>query len=246
MKSNILVLDTLSAMQRHADCVRKGKRFVTQGTVVLSKAMRLARRFDALYDVNVHRNTRSRRARRGEASGILIFYRLPRSDLNADAIDSDESDLRIGWSLLFSEGFTPALHAEKLRDALDPKTCLRIGPYDLVRRPRKGSPQPAFTFRMNKEYYERYRDRVIRSARGDMSETPSSLLRSLYSEPGFAAIRSQVGHIVALWRREFRRRQHGSVRFPALPKLRYVQRLRMSATPLTDLIGAVTKNCLRP
>ena len=61
---------------------------------------------------------------------------------------------------------------------------------------------------MIRVYYKAWRAGVIRFARGDPEELPVRVLAELYREPGFAGVRSQVGHICALYRREWRRR-HG-------------------------------------
>lgn len=230
MQEEPLVLDTLVAMQRHADAVRHGFRLFTSGTVPVTRALRLVRRFEALYEVNLHRNTRARRRQRGEGSALLFLYRLP------DCIES-EDPMQLGWTLLVSDGVSRARERELLLDAFDSRHPLTIGPYELVRMTRKGQGKPALTYRMTRPYYEAYREKVIRSARGDVHESAHALLKALYSEPGWASVRSAVGRIVALWRREFRHRRGKSERFPALPKLRYIQRLPTTATPLRTLLN---------
>jgi hypothetical protein len=89
---------------------------------------------------------------------------------------------------------------------------------------------------MTPECYETYRGRALRSARGDPREPSQQLFRDLYGQPGFAGIRSQVGLIVGLFRREFRRRHPRSVTAPSLPRLGYVQRLATTGIWLSDLL----------
>lgn len=88
---------------------------------------------------------------------------------------------------------------------------------------------------MTAEKYQAWRERVIAAARKPWLQADADIIRGLYSVPGFAGIRSRVGHLVSLWRREWRRRWKASNKFPETPKLRYVQRLRSEGTPLSRL-----------
>ena len=147
----------------------------------------------------------------------------------------DAAGEALGWSLLLTDGESPARHLEALRLATDVRTPLCVGPYELVRRSRPGQSHPAWTYRMTPECYETYRVRALRSARGDPREPSGQLLRDLYCQPGFAGVRSQVGRIVGLFRREFGRRHPRGVIAPSLPRLGYVQRLATTGTWLSDL-----------
>lgn len=236
MRKDVLVLDSVVAMQRLADCVRRGYHWHTSGVVPVGRAGALLAKFETLYAVNVHRNTRWRRRRRGIAAAVFQLYRLP--ETNGDTLGSpgDAAGEALGWSLLLTDGESPARHLEALRLATDVRTPLRIGPYELVRRSRRGQSHPAWTYRMTPECYETYRGRALRSARGDPREPSRELLRDLYGQPGFAGIRSQVGLIVGVFRREFRRRHRRGELLPALPRLGYVQRIPTTGTLLSDCI----------
>ncbi len=225
MPHDVQILETLFAMQRHSDFVRRGYHWWTGGTIEIGKALRLQRRFEALYEVNLHRNVRGRQRKQGVGVSLLLFYRPPTGMSVGNPMGPEEHLPRIGWTLLVSDGECVARHREVLRDALDPTTRLTIGSYELVRLSRSGQALPAWSYRMSRVYYEGWRDRVIRSARGDPAQVPHLVLGALYREPGFAGVRSQVGHVCALYRREWRRRRGGQEPFPGLPRLRYVQRL---------------------
>jgi hypothetical protein len=225
MRQDVQILETLFAMQRHSDFVRRGYHWWTGGIIEVGKALRLQRRFEALYEVNLHRNVRARQRKRGVGVPLLLFYRLPMVMSVGNQTGPEEHLPRIGWTLLVSDGECTARHREVLRDALDPASRLTIGPYELVRLSRSGQLAPAWSYRMSRAYCEAWRERVIRSARGDPAEVPHLVLGALYREPGFAGVRSQVGHVCALYRREWRRRRGGQQPFPGLPRLRYVQRL---------------------
>lgn len=88
---------------------------------------------------------------------------------------------------------------------------------------------------MASERYRKWRDRVVECARKPWLRAEADIIKRLYSVPGFASIRSQVGTLVGLWRREWKRRRRDSDPFPRLPPLRYVQRLRSVGTPLSVL-----------
>lgn len=238
MRREVQILDTLVAMQRHADYVRRGYRWWTAGAVELMRARRLVRRFKALYEVNLHRNTRRRRRKSGEGVALLLLYRLPGEPRYGQP---DAAPLHIGWTLLVTDGECDVRHREKLRDSTQDATRLMIGPYELVRLSRPGQCTAAWSYRMSRPYYQAWRERVIRSARGDPEELPGRVLAELYREPGFAGVRSQVGHICALYRREWRRRRRVRDAFPRLPRLAYVQRLPTTSTSLSELLNTATR-----
>jgi hypothetical protein len=194
--------------------------------------------------VNIHRNTRWRRRRRGVAAAVFHLYRQPgwRDDTRGSA--GDAAGEALGWSLLLTDGESPARHLEALRLATDVRTPLRIGPYELVRKSRPSQSHPAWTYRMTPDCYEAYRGRALRSARGDPREPQGLLLKDLYRHPGFAAIRSQVGRIVALFRREYRRRHRRGEPATPLPRLGYVQRLPTTGSRLSSLLRST--NAQRP
>jgi len=236
MRKDVLVLDSVVAMQRLADCVRRGYHWHTSGVVPTGRASALLAKFEALYAVNAHRNTRWRRRRRGIAAAVFQLYRLPGTNDDTPGSPGDAAGEALGWSLLITDGENPARHLEALLLATNVSTPLRIGPYELVRRSRPGQSHPAWTYRMTPKCYEAYRGRALRSARGDPREPSGQLLRDLYCRPGFAGVRSQVGRIIGLFRREFRRRHRRGELLPAFPRLGYVQRIPTTGTLLSDCI----------
>ena len=226
VQPGMFVLTSVVAMQRHVDYVRRGYHWYVTGFVPARKAERLRVKFVDRYYVEEHRNVRARRRARGEGAAVLLMYQ-PCSSA-AEGVQSPGNgvgEMLVGWTLLLTEGEHPARALEKLKDALDESQRLTLGPYQLIRRTRAGQVKPAWTWAMTKPEYSLWRDRVIRSARGDASHSPGRVLAELYRTPGFAGIRSQVGHVVSLYRLEWKRRRRGSDPFPRLPKLGYVQRL---------------------
>lgn len=236
MQPDILVLDSLVAMQRLADCVRRGYHWHTSGVVPAARTSALLVKFGALYFVNRHRNTRRRQQRRGVAAAVLLLYQPVWPGNAAPASTGEASGGLIAWTLLLTNGESAARHLEALQLATNAQTPIRVGQYELVRKSRAGSSRPAWTFRMTPVCYETFRSRAIRSARNDPREPAESLLKDLYRQPGFAGVRSQVGRIVGLFRREFRRRHPRGATAPRLPKLWYVQRLPNSGVWLSELV----------
>ncbi len=89
-----------------------------------------------------------------------------------------------GWTLLVSDGECVARYREVLRDALDPTHPIDDWFVRAGAPEPSGQAVPAWSYRMSRVYYEGWRDRVIRSARGDPAQVPHLVLGALYREPG--------------------------------------------------------------
>jgi hypothetical protein len=214
------VLHPLVAMQRIADYVgRHGYHWWISGSAHEKKLPRLQAKFSTLYGIALHRNTRSRHKRSGKGAAVFLCYREPNSSPQCDV------DVSCRWILLVAFGDHPAFAREALRDARTGQGRFHFGPYELVRATRPGSANPAWCYRMSRAYSEAYRDRVIRCARGDPSEPVDPVLRSLHTEPGWRPVRVEIGNLMALLRREWRRRRGHRAPLPTLTRLPYVQRL---------------------
>lgn len=214
-------------MQRLADVVRLGYHRWTSGEVLLERAPALVEKFAALYGVGASRGERLRLKRCGIGAARLLMYLPQRADGTRPA--------KLVWVLLVTAGDHPAGALETLRDARCAGERLRLRGYELLQLPRKDSSAPAWTWRMTADRYQKWRDGVLEAARKPWLHADRELLRRLYRVPGFAGIRSQVGHIVALWRKEWRRRRAKADPFPALPQLRYLQRLKNVGVSLQSL-----------
>lgn len=215
-------------MQRIADYVRSDHHRWTSGEVQLDRAHAFVQKFSVLYRIDATRGQRLRLKRCDIASAYLLMYARR-------AVDG--SKLRtISWVLLISDGEHPAAVVEKLRDAHAPGERIRLDGYELVQLPRKDSAKPAWTWRMTAERYQTWRDRLVESARKPALHAEHDITRRLYTVPGFAGIRSQVGFLVALWRTEWKRRRAAGDAFPTLPRqLRYVQRLKSTGVRVSQL-----------
>ncbi len=226
-----------SFMQRIADYVRSGHHRWTSGEVQLERAHALVQRFAALYRIDATRGQRLRMKRSGIASAHLLMYARRTTD--------GAQSRTIFWVLLVSDGVHPAAQSETLRDARIADERLRMSGYELVQLPRKDSDAPAWTWRMTAERYQSWRDQVVECARKPALRAERDITKKLYSTPGFAGVRSQVGFIVGLWRREWKRRRAASDAFPKLPPLRYVQRLKSIGIPLSQLTRDAMRDAAR-
>jgi hypothetical protein len=199
----------------------------------------LTRKFARLYAVDYDRNRRFRAKQLGEGDAVLL-------------LQASAGGASIRWVLLVTAGEHLAHQLERLRDATTRDGRMHLFDYELVhmtkrisKHPRAtkqtsasvagGHPnqataeqpkpgRPVLTWRMRREVYEVWRDRALSAARGHNTFVLQQLLEELYRVPGFYGARQQVGKIVGLLRREYRRR-HGSLAgCPKLPRLYYVTR----------------------
>ena len=239
-------------MQRAADYIRTGHVHWTSDIVVPDRMHKLVRKFAQVYGVGLDRNRRFRAKQLGEASAVLLLA------------FASTARTHIQWVLLVTLGDHPAHQLERLRDATTREGRLHLYDYELVHLTKRASGRRKYpdstsdaggpgattdraeirpaagrvvlTWRMRPDVYETWRQRALAAARGRNDYEVRALLRELYHAPGFFGIRQQVGRVVALLRREFRRR-HGSLAgFPALPALYYVVRrpdegIRVSRLP---------------
>ncbi len=217
-------------MQRLLDGVTHGYVWYTAGAVPLSRAGRLAAKFAAHYGVDWNANRRAYAKRRGMANAR--FYLLAQ----------DGSSSLLWW--LLATGGSGAIHdQERLYLVSDRRRRLRIEPdYELVRRtrPRHAGGGEVWTWRMTPECYQAWRERIIQACRSKSPAAIRQALHSLYRVPGFSGIRHQAGNLVALARREWRRR-HGDTDLPGLrAKLPYLERIPDTTVRLSDLRGGVT------
>jgi len=212
------------AMQRLCDAARRGYVYYFEGTVPAKKARRLRRKFQERFGVDEHRNVRARRRARGEAAAVMIMYEL----LSQPEPTSMRAEPQVGWVVLITEGEHAAYwRGEDIKIATEDDQRLTIGQFHMLRRTRPGgnSSSPSWTWSFTKSAYRNWRERVVRSARGDPTESPTRLLAELYKLGSFRGIRSEIGRIVGLYRREWKKRRRRGDSFPSLPRLRYVQRL---------------------
>ena len=193
-------------MQRLCDAARRGYVYYFDGVVPAKKARRLRRKFQERYNVDEHRNVRARRRTRGEAAAVMIMYELSSAQESASA----HSEPHVGWVVLITPGEHAAYwRGENIKIATEGDQRVTIGQFQMLRRTRPGGngSEPSWTWAFTKAAYKDWRERVLRSARGDYTESPTRLLAELYRFGAFRGIRSDVGRIVGLYRREWKKRR---------------------------------------
>jgi len=200
-------------MQRIADYVSRGYPYFVGGQIPEERWPVLCRKFIDLYRVDLTKDARYRRKKLGLGNAVLLGMR---------------GEGGIIWMLLVTPGDHAAHTLEKLREATE--SAIDVTGYELVRTTRSGSPKPVWTWRMTAEHYRAWRERIIAVVRHHDRVLGKQLWDSLYRSPGFAGIRSQVGKLVSLFKREWQRVEQSPFPYPARP-LYYVRRMRVKASP---------------
>lgn len=179
-------------MQRCSEFARKGYHYYVTGEIPLSKATTFVRKVSDLYRTDLDKFSRYRRKKAGLGNAELMFYQL-----NA---------ITLLFVIMVTDGEHPAHVVEKLKDARDPFTALRLTGFEMVRVTREGFPDPAWTWRMTDETYSGWRDRFVGQIRSHADEEIKKSWFSLHKSPGFAGIRQQVFKIQKLARAELARK----------------------------------------
>lgn len=225
-----LILSKRIFMQRIQDYVRHGYRHWTLGKVSPEKATRLVRKFVDYYRVDRDRNARHRARLRGEGSAYLLLYAAPGED-------------RITFILLVSAGAHPAHKLEKLKEAFDERSRVTLTGYELVRLTKPGNSQPVLTWRMTRQNYASWRDRIRKTVRSGSDAAVRQMINTLVRSPGFAGIRQQVKKLGQLLRAEWKRRRRKPSRPPAIPRIYYLQRLRTEGMHLSAYLRRYKALC---
>jgi hypothetical protein len=227
MKSEILIFEKRNLlMQRVCDQVVHGYSHYCSGTVSIERCQNLVKKFDLNYQVLADRNLRARRKRNNLGNaGILLYY----------------NENIIQWWLTVTEPGTGShsAHAiEKLHDTRSKDGRIEIDGYELVRLPKKNSEGTKFTWRMSSTKYQNWREYIIDTVRSGSVAAMHRMLYQLWSAPGFAGVRSQIGHLVALYKAEVRRA--GRKDAPDPPRrLPYLRRLKTQGISLGQLMREI-------
>jgi hypothetical protein len=200
-------------MQRILDGVCHGYTQWTSGIISMAKIEQFCRKFAENYSVFADRNQRARRKRCVLGNAKLLIF--------------SKNEFECHWVLLVTPldfGAHPAHLLEKLLNS--DKQRITFDGFELVKQPeKKGAKKPTrLTWRMTHETYLAYRDSVIEAVRSGSYNAAERVLFSIFRTPGFSKIRSQVGHLTVLYKKEVAklRRQN----FPAPPKhLPYLRRI---------------------
>jgi hypothetical protein len=188
-----------AALSRVLDTIPKGYCRYTRGTVSVSKAEAMARKFHLRYGIGCTPAQRVTKRKRGLANTLLAMY-------------WPDGCQQVEWLMLVTDG--EGMEGETLLGVADKPRLVWLG-YELVRRPERG--RTAWTWRrpsseMSEQYAliaEQCKKREVNSLR--------DLLQTVANQPGFHGVREQSKRLFE----EARRRGYVG----DLPPLYYVQKV---------------------
>lgn len=207
-------------MQRIADLVRSGHTEYVLGTIPVHKAGFFAAKMDRLLQTSRNKLEACRARKRGEGSARLLFLQ-------------QDNSAHLTWILLFHPGKQPDQSGQDWRDAHNDKIILTG--YELVRRTRPSSTQPAWTWRYTASQYDLLRNGIISAIRAKRDLELQQVIHSLVRSPGHAGVRDQVKQLCALIRSEWKRRRAKSETLPLIPHHGYTRRLKDKGCRLSEL-----------
>ena len=219
MKPTIIFTKKTVLMQRLIDAVGNGYHWYTCGVIDKGRSQCLVQKFAEKYGTSLNKNQRAYRRRKGVAVARLFMLDQPNEE-------------KLKWWLLVTDGGGAVHHEEMLNDAYLKRSRIRMGEdYELVRITKSGNPVgcTVLTWRMTRKREQEWREWLIEACRKSTEREICKALDSLYKSPGFSGIRKQVGKLVTMAKKEWRRR-HGEERLPGPERqLGYVQRLSNEA-----------------
>jgi hypothetical protein len=223
-KCDLLVFKSRNLlMQRIADHVVHGYPLYFAGSVSVERCPKLVSKFDLKYNVLADRNLRARRKRNELGNAGMILF---------------QNESAISWWVMVTEpesGEHPAHDEEDLRDARNKQDRIEIDGFELVRLPKKSGDGTKFTWRMNARKYQDWRLFIIDSVRKASSNALHNMIYQLWSSPGFSGVRTQIGHLTALYRSEVKRASRKDAPLPP-KRLPYVRRMKTQGITLTQLV----------
>lgn len=216
-------------LQRIADYVRTGHPLWVAGEIRLSRAPELAAKFERVYRVAESKSERHRARRRKQGTAVLLLhgpYASPERSPTAH-------DPSVCWVLLLDDGPHAAREREQLRDARQKDGRMSLLGYELVCMTKPGVEGTVWTWRMPAARFEHWRTRMLQSARRRSLAELAQTLGELYNTLGFFGARSQVGQLMVLFRREWKRRRREPL--PPPRSLLYLQRVPTEGPRLSGL-----------
>jgi len=198
-------------MQRLADLVRTGHVLYVSGEIDKEKANKFSERMEKLYDINQNAMAASRKRRSGKSG-----FRLLLASLN--------DNTKLTFFLLRTDGEIPdAAMNENWRNALQSK--IEVTGYHLLRKSRKGSEKPSWTWEYTKDRYQQLFDGVITAIRKKSDKDLSFYVSMIQKTQGFAGARVQAQKLLKVIKDEWKRHR-GKDAMPKLPgRIGYNRRL---------------------
>jgi hypothetical protein len=188
-----------AALARVLDSIPKGYYRYIHGSVTVSKAEALARKFHARYGIGNTPAQRVTKRKLGLANALLVMY-------------WPEGCQEVKWLMLATDG--QGMEGEKLLDTSDKPRLVWLG-YELVRRAERG--KTAWTWRRPAGEMAEHYALILDYSVKHQTNSLSALLQRLANQPGFHGVREQSKRLFAEARR------HGYM--DELPCLYFVQKV---------------------
>lgn len=210
-----------SFMQRVQEAAANGYVHVVTGMVDVRKYENLYRKFNALYDIDMHKSKRSREKAKGRA--LVRLFAHP-----------EDGDL-IRWVLMATEG--DGLFFEHERKEIFSAAKLELfGQYRLNRKTRKGVDHPVWTFSLLPDYHQELMSKAHQFIHFKNDVALRKLIHDSSRLVPFNGVRQDLyvlhKHIREDWRR------HRGNGMPELPFIHWQRRL---ATELVDVNAVIRR-----
>ncbi|MES2682144.1 MAG: hypothetical protein V4650_01380 [Pseudomonadota bacterium] len=213
--------DTMRLMLLH---VSRGYFYWTSGEVEASRALPFAAKMADQYGADIDRNRRARAREAGQANAVLFMYPARNST-------------KLKWWLLATEGEGEVRRREKMLDTRFTGQRLTWSPgYEVAPMTKQGRQRPAWSWRIKPEEMRDWCARLRQAARSTDPTAMQQAIWSMFRVPGFASARSQVGHLLAYAKREWKIAGNVSDFPPCPPKLFYIRHRVAEAQPLSALV----------
>ena len=226
MKKPIIFIKKTVVLQALQDAVSRGYTHYLSGSTPIEKIEKTIAVFDFEHHAFADKNERAQFKRKnfGQVKAVLWHPK-----------DSD----RVFWWLLttsLDKGKNHIHASENLSDALHPEQRLSVEDFELVRQPKKGTSTSKFTWRLTDEAYAAMQNSISDAVRSGSFHKMHMILRALWSLPGFAGIRVQIGNLVTRYKHEAKRA--GLKGAPTPPKkLYYLRRIRHDGVTPRQLLN---------
>lgn len=234
------VTATMRAIQRY---VAYGFLFYVTGEVAADRAPALFRKLHERFNLTMTDSQRRHARKRGEAVFRLVLWPLT-------------GTTTFRWWLLRTEGEHPLLSLETWRDARRERiqwpwvfelAQMPVPPQlrqAYTRKSGRVAIKPVtWTWRINREQFERYRADIRRYAQIHDNRI-QGLIRSLHGAPGFRQIRDDVFRLDGYIVKQYRRRKRQPPELPPLPQPVIQRRGRQDVVyPLSFLLRRLQRGC---
>ena len=215
-----------AVMQRIQQLSVRGYRWYIRGEVRADRALNMAAKFAEKYGVGMNENQRSYAKRKGKANAFLLMY--PKKNESAFL-----------WWLLATDGDGRIHQEEHLISVTDQHHRLTwSGDYELVMLTREGKNKPVMTWRMTREGYRSWHERLRKAVRArTTNEQVKQAIWTLFRAPGFSEVRKQVKQLAFQLQKEWQRTRKEKDDMPPIPaNIGYVRGFKSDTIPLSVIV----------